>query len=901
MSAKDYDKLGSTIVALGNNFATTEADIVAMAQNLASAGTQVGMTQSDIMALATALSSVGLEAQAGGTAFSKALINMQLAVETNSESLKDWADVAGMSTKEFADLFKKDATSALKAFIKGLSNCKGETKSAIKVLDDMGITETRMRDALLRSANASDIFTEAIEMGSDAWEDNTALTNEANKRYDTLKSKITVAINKLKDMAITIGNKLMPHIEKIIDKFGKWVEKFESLSDEQVDMIVKIGLVIAAIGPLLTILGKVTSTIGGTIKGIGTFTQAIGVVRGKITSTSTAVNGLAGIMKSVFSPTGLAIGAVVAGVAILNSATEETTKYVKECEEGLEKTLDEKQAIDELRTSIDKNAQSNLEQINQTQSLWVELQKITDENGKIKEGYENRAKVITGELSKALGTEITITDNVIDKYKELQGEIDTLILKKKSEIILSASEEKYSEAIKNREQKTQELIDAEEKYNTTLKNRDEMYNSLTEAEKKCYEAAKEGKSVYLSHEEMMSINNAKITNLSNIDKSVEDLKTNVSTLKTVVNDYTNDIADYEYNLELSMEGSTEAIQKMIDNVGNTYTENGKTVELTYQKKIKAQQIYLQQAMALNEEAIKNNNETELKKSQTTIEESNRRLETLIEELKGMTSATEENSPEIIQAWTQLATGSYATYYDQMSKLPEELSKKIQEMTGVTAERTPELVEETQKMMSNVLAEVENNQEFKQKAIENMQGFLSGLSDEDLRQLLRDAGIENVEEVIEGIKKGNLAEAEGQKILGSLQSGLNNQSWKNSLWTTARNIASTLSGLLTVRASVNGNVAALPGHKLGLDYVPKDNYVARLHKGERVLTAEENKNYTEAEESSRKSPNYSAINTTKEINYNKIAEAFLKALNSCKLTLDEDGFVKFIRNELYEVI
>ena len=166
MSADEkYKKMGSTIVDLGNNYATTEADIMNMATNLASAGTQVGMSESDILALATALSSVGMEAQAGGTAFSKALIEMQLAVETNSDSLKDWADVAGMSTSEFSKRFKEDATGALEAFIQGLSKCGGESDSAIKVLNDMGITETRMRDALLRSANASDVFTSAISTG----------------------------------------------------------------------------------------------------------------------------------------------------------------------------------------------------------------------------------------------------------------------------------------------------------------------------------------------------------------------------------------------------------------------------------------------------------------------------------------------------------------------------------------------------------------------------------------------------------------------------------------------------------------------------------------------------------------------------------------------------------------
>ena len=106
--------------------------------------------------------------------------------------------------------------------------------------------------------------------------------------------------------------------------------------------------------------------------------------------------------------------------------------------------------------------------------------------------------------------------------------------------------------------------------------------------------------------------------------------------------------------------------------------------------------------------------------------------------------------------------------------------------------------------------------------------------------------------------------------------------------------------MTVKASVNGKLSNLPGHKSGLDYVPKDNYVARLHKGERVLTAEENKAYTAAENNIEKNTN-NTVNNTQEIDYNKMANAFLKALNSCKLTLDEDGFAKIVKNELYEVI
>lgn len=414
MSAKDYDKLGATIVDLGNNFKTTEADIVAMAQNLASAGTQVGMSQSDILSLATALSSVGLEAQAGGTAFSKALINMQLAVETNSKSLKDWADVAGMSVDDFSKLFKEDATKALQAFIEGLSKCGGETKSAIKVLDDMGITETRMRDALLRSANASETFTDAIKTGNKAWQDNTALTNEANKRYATLKSKIKMAISKLKDIAITLGDKLMPSIEKVIEGLGKWIDKFSTLSDKQVDMIVKIGLIVAAIGPLVTIIGKVTSVIGGTIKGIGTFTQAIGVARGKIASTSEAVNGLAKVFTVVTSPVGLActaIGLAVAGIAI---AVNESQKKTKEAFENMS------EGVSDFYNGL-KSAEGYLNSFNTTMfATNEEQQKLQTQMDEVQKGITDICKTASDERRGYTQEEITQLDEYFKKLRELK-------------------------------------------------------------------------------------------------------------------------------------------------------------------------------------------------------------------------------------------------------------------------------------------------------------------------------------------------------------------------------------------------------------------------------------------------------------------------------------------------
>ena len=195
MSAKDYDRLGATIVALGNNFATTEADIVEMATRLAATGELAGLSESQILSLATAMSSVGIEAEAGGSAMSKLLKQIQVACETGSDELEDFASVAGVSTKEFKKAFEKDAVSALSMFISGLNDTERNGKSAIAILDDMGLKEVRLSNTVLSLANASDVMSKAVQLGNDAWEDNTALTNEANKRYDTLKSKITIAMN----------------------------------------------------------------------------------------------------------------------------------------------------------------------------------------------------------------------------------------------------------------------------------------------------------------------------------------------------------------------------------------------------------------------------------------------------------------------------------------------------------------------------------------------------------------------------------------------------------------------------------------------------------------------------------------------------------------------------------
>ena len=209
-SAENYERLGSVIVGLGNNFATTEAEITEMATRLASAGTLAGMTEAQILALATAMSSVGIEAEAGGTAMTQTLTAIEQAVAKGGESLNQFARIAGVSASEFASTWETDAVSALQAFISGLGRLDGQGESATLVLEEMGLSGVRQSNMLKSLALASDELTAAVTLANTAWTENTALAEEAGKRYETTESKLAMASNAANNLQAAIGAEYRP-------------------------------------------------------------------------------------------------------------------------------------------------------------------------------------------------------------------------------------------------------------------------------------------------------------------------------------------------------------------------------------------------------------------------------------------------------------------------------------------------------------------------------------------------------------------------------------------------------------------------------------------------------------------------------------------------------------------
>ncbi|HDK7165943.1 TPA: phage tail tape measure protein [Clostridium botulinum] len=370
MSQKDFDKLGSVIVHLGNNLATTESEIVEMGLRLAGAGKQIGLTEGQILGLSGAFSSVGIEAEMGGSAISKVMVKMQAAatigsnkakelekstgmtirqlelmasnqgkafkevadslnmttgemnsVIKSSKELDNFGKIAGMTGEQFKEAFQKDAATALIAFIRGLGNAENAGSSAIEMLEEMGIKEVRLRDSLLRAANAGTLLEDSINMGTKAWGENVALANEANQRYETTESKLKMAKNQITDAGITIGKNLLPALRDIAVSVAGMTEKFSHLSPEMQKGIVKFGAFVAITGPTVVGIGKIITGFGSILSVGSKVTGIIGKItlatKGAEAATTTAsvATGLVG--KGI---TGMGL-AVKAGTLLLNPWT----------------------------------------------------------------------------------------------------------------------------------------------------------------------------------------------------------------------------------------------------------------------------------------------------------------------------------------------------------------------------------------------------------------------------------------------------------------------------------------------------------------------------------------------------------------------------------------------------
>ena len=626
MSSKDYDRLGAAITDLGNNYAVTESEIVEMATRLASTGDLVGLNQAQILALATAMGSLGSEAEAGGTAMSKMFRKMQLAVSTNNDQLGKFAEVAGMSVSDFKKAFEKDALGALNLFVKGLQKIEDNGGSAIATLDDMKLSEVRLSDATLRLVGSGDLLDRTISTANKAWEENTALAKEAGKRYDEVKYQWGQVKETLGDLALQLGNVLLPIAKKALTNIQKWLEnltkKLGSMSQFEKENILKVLAAVALISPALKVAGS-------------------------------AIEGFGKAIMLLASPTNLAIAAIGA----LLVAMYAYAKYQKNeiyGMKGLASALEEeKESWNNLKEAREKTMESSSTEIAIIQKLRDELGSIVDENGKVKEGYENRASFITGELNKALGTEIELNGNIIENYKDITGEIDNLIRAKKTEAVLNAYQEEYGAALKGQAKAVEHLTELKKQYNEQV--RIAMSTTGWESAKAQMAAQNIGKAIGEQTE--------------------------------LISEYGYTIQNYEALQTASISNSAEEIDKALENMSiswkmaKTSSEESLTAQIANQREsVEILSSSLSEARKIHDDYQAGVLEGQLKAGQE-------RLSGLYDELTNEVNLVDQLTPQQAAAFKHLAEEDVLEYIKQASQLSPETQKQLEKVTGVITTNT----------------------------------------------------------------------------------------------------------------------------------------------------------------------------------------------------------------------
>lgn len=257
-----YSRLGSTIVDLGNKFSTTESDIMDMATRLGVAGKMVGLNSNQVLGLSTALSSLGIEAAAGGSSVSKMLKKIDLAVSTGDENLSKFAEVSGMTSQQFQKAWGEDAVGTFLKFVQGI----GKSSDITKTLNDLGITEIKQAQSMGALAQSSDVLANALNVSKNAWNSNTAMANEAEKRYATLKSQLSQTWEAIKQAGDELGQAFAPTLTDLLKIVKKAANAFSNLDEGTQQTIAKMLLLTAAAYPTAKGVSKVAGATQGAIK-----------------------------------------------------------------------------------------------------------------------------------------------------------------------------------------------------------------------------------------------------------------------------------------------------------------------------------------------------------------------------------------------------------------------------------------------------------------------------------------------------------------------------------------------------------------------------------------------------------------------------------------------------------
>lgn len=288
LTSAEYDRFADSLVRLGNSEPAMESDILNMTTRFMGMGKVVGMSSDQMLAWATAAVSTGQKAEAAGSSMLRMTGRFEAAVagvesmagledlseedleafETAKDKLQGYADVAGMTAEQFANLWKADPSRALQSFVEGLHEMDKNGGSAVQALKDLGINNVRDQQLFLGLANTTDVLSDSLTMSrnawngvSDEWGDAGDASREAEKKMQGFSGALQIMKNNGQHLASMMGESLAPTLKTVTGVIQQAVGAFSELDPNMQQAITLAILGSAALGPLLTGYGAMSNAV----------------------------------------------------------------------------------------------------------------------------------------------------------------------------------------------------------------------------------------------------------------------------------------------------------------------------------------------------------------------------------------------------------------------------------------------------------------------------------------------------------------------------------------------------------------------------------------------------------------------------------------------------------------
>lgn len=556
--------------------------------------------------------------------------------------------------------------------------------------------------------------------------------NKALSKYGGLAG-VFKSIGKVAEKVFSAIGKALEKILPYIIKVADWIGKHKKLILAILTPLASMVIGVKGVNGALSSLSKIGSSVVGTIKNM-----ISGFATHPILNTTTAIAGLT--------------AGIIAFTEMTDKGKQAHKKAMEELDKDRESIKQETDSWNDLKKSRDDALTTGKAEIDKLQSLRDELDTIVDENGKVKTGYEERAKFITGELSDALGIEIEMTGNQIKNYQQIQQEIDKAIEKKKAEIILNASEEMYTEALKKQYKAEQK----KEKLRGKLNEKQKQYNDLME-----------------NGSDLDKIGATKTA--KRYKKELDEAQKNYNKQEELVNSYYYEVEKYDYNYEQFKAGHYDKLNTLDWDYAKKQKSTGDARKDQLEAEIKQEETHYQNLLDAQKKYG-----TDFNKEQ--VEQSKKKLDQLKGELNTYESNTKTGLINTESNW-----GTF------LGNVVNKIKEKKPEMENAGKNWLDGLKEglTNKNKKTNILTSVSN---LGSSIIEGLKGVLKIKSPSREAMSIGSYFVQGIEKGIESEKKSVLND------VGSLGKDIINKA------NIMSNVAGNIGASMNISSSILGNMS-----------------------------------------------------------------------------------------------